>query len=80
MADLFLAAYRDTLVVSFPTVVARGVVAASQEAHHWVAHHNEEAVVQKEVHSDQAVAVALLHFLAEVLVLPDFLDHWDNLD
>ena len=78
MVDLFLAAYQDTLVVSFAAaaVVAMVVVAAAlQEVHHLVVHRSEEAVVLKGVHTDHAVAVVPLYFLEELLVHPDFLDY-----
>ena len=77
MVDLFLAAYRDTLVVSFAAaaVVVMVAVAAAQEIYYLVVHRSEEAVVQKGVHTDHAVAVVPLYFLEELLVHPDFLDH-----
>lgn len=86
--DLFLAAYQDSLVVSFAAavaVVAREAIAAAQEVHRvrdWVVRHSqEEAAAQMEVRTDQAVAVVLLHCLEEEVLVPsDFLDYRDNLD
>jgi len=83
MADLFLVAYRDVLVISF--AAAAVVVVAARGVHQvrdWVVRHSQEAAFQMGPHIDQAVvAVVLLHSLEEEVLVPsDVLDHRNKLD